>query len=60
MSYGIYEPCMCGHRYAEHSMFGTCRACTECEDDTGSDDEDDHPYDQCECREFRTIAERIA
>jgi hypothetical protein len=60
MSYGIYDPCRCGHRHAEHSLFGTCRACTDCEEDVVYDDEDEHPYQQCECREFRAAQERIA
>lgn len=60
MSYGIYEPCMCGHRHAEHSLFGTCRACIGCGDDAGRDLDDEHVYLQCACREFRAMEERIA
>jgi hypothetical protein len=61
VSYGIYEPCLCGHRHAEHTLFGTCRACTDCEDDMGRDaDDDEHAYVQCECREFRAVEEQIA
>ena len=39
--------CTCGHLYPEHSIFGTCRGCTDC-----SDHDEDHPYEQCHCREF--------
>jgi hypothetical protein len=60
MSYGIYEQCMCGHRYAEHSMFGTCRACTDCEDDVVVEEDDEHVYQQCQCRAFQAVEGRIA
>jgi hypothetical protein len=60
MSYGIYERCVCGHRHAEHSLFGTCRACADCEDDMGRDVDEEHPYQQCKCREFRVVEEQIA
>jgi hypothetical protein len=59
MSFGIHERCTCGHRHAEHSLFGTCRACTDCDDDLVRED-DEHPYEQCECRQFRVVEERIA
>ena len=42
-------------------IVGTCRACTDCEDDMGRDvDDDEHAYVQCECREFRAVEEQIA
>jgi hypothetical protein len=42
-------------------LFGTCRACTDCEDDMGREvDDDEHAYVQCECREFRAVEEQIA
>jgi len=41
-------------------LFGTCRACTDCEDDMGRDVDDEHPYVQCACREFRAVEEQIA
>lgn len=60
MSYGIYELCICGHRHAEHSLFGTCRACTDCGADMSGDFDNEHPYQQCQCREFRVVEEQIA
>jgi hypothetical protein len=39
--------CTCGHMNPEHSIFGTCRGCIDC-----SSCEDDHPYEQCPCREY--------
>jgi hypothetical protein len=60
MSFRIHEQCMCGHRHAEHSLFGTCRACTDCEDDMGSDVDGEHVYQQCQCREFRVVEEQVA
>lgn len=56
MSYGISERCVCGHRFSEHSMFGVCHGCTECGADDAHD-ADDHPYEQCECREFKMVRE---
>jgi hypothetical protein len=41
-------------------LFGTCRACTDCEDDMGREVDDEHPYVQCACREFRAVEEQIA
>jgi hypothetical protein len=60
MSSGIYEQCMCGHRHAEHSLFGTCRACVDCEGDISVDLDDEHVYQQCQCGEFRVVEEQIA
>ena len=57
MSHGIYELCLCGHRYAEHSMFDVCHGCSDCENvEEGGGD---HPYQQCECREFRVVEEHV-
>lgn len=53
MSYGNYDRCLCSHPYPEHSMFDTCHGCADCPDDDGVDVDDDHPYQQCECRQFR-------
>jgi hypothetical protein len=62
MSHGIYDRCLCGHRHPEHTMFGRCHGCLNCtdvvnddsaqEEDSTPEDEDDHPYRQCECRKF--------
>jgi hypothetical protein len=60
MSSGIHEQCTCGHRHAEHSLFGTCRACVDCEGDTSIDVDAEHVYQQCQCREFRVAEEQIA
>jgi hypothetical protein len=60
MSFGVHERCMCGHRHAEHSLFGTCRACVDCEGDISVDVDDEHAYQQCHCREFRVVEEQIA
>jgi len=59
MSHGIDEPCPCGHPYPEHSMFDVCHGCSDCADvaDGAVADEGDHPYRQCQCREFRSIDE---
>ena len=58
VSRGIFDLCTCGHRFPEHSLFGTCRGCLDCPDvesrPAGDADtyDDDHPYRQCECRTF--------
>lgn len=51
MSHGIYDRCLCGHRHPEHTMFGRCRGCLSCTDDI-VDEDDDHPYQQCDCRAY--------
>jgi hypothetical protein len=60
VSRGIYELCLCGHRYPEHSMFDVCHGCSDCEDvdEGGGGSDEDHPYRQCECREFRSVDEQ--
>lgn len=50
-------PCECGHRHAEHSMFGTCHGCSSCHDDDDPSAEHDHPYDKCVCTEFKAAPE---
>jgi hypothetical protein len=61
MSHGIYDRCLCGHRYPEHTMFGTCHGCLNCTEDVvvdssglldSSGDEEEHPYRQCDCRAY--------
>ena len=37
-------------------MVGVCHGCTECGADDAHD-ADDHPYEQCECREFKMVRE---
>ncbi|WP_237569562.1 hypothetical protein [Mycolicibacterium lacusdiani] len=55
MSRGLYDRCTCGHTHPEHSLFGTCRACLDCGE--VFDEDDDHPYRQCECRAFDPVPE---
>jgi len=60
VSHGIYELCLCGHRYPEHSMFDVCHGCSACDDvdeRIGGGSGEDHPYRQCDCREFRSVGE---
>lgn len=57
MSRGTHEVCTCGHRYPEHSLFGTCYGCLDCPDveerPPGDQDFfDDHPYRRCGCAAF--------
>lgn len=46
----LEQLCACGHMNPEHSLFGTCRGCLDCETHA-----DDHPYQQCGCRKFSLI-----
>jgi hypothetical protein len=46
-------PCECGHRNAEHSIFGSCHGCTDCSDDDDLEAEHSHPYARCACKDFR-------
>ena len=45
--------CDCGHREAEHSMFGPCHGCDGCAPDDDPNAEHTHPYDRCSCTDFR-------
>ncbi len=40
--------CLCGHRNPEHTAEGICDGCLTCL----VDEESDHLYQRCECREF--------
>jgi hypothetical protein len=41
-------------------MFDVCHGCSECDDvdeGIGGGSGEDHPYRQCDCREFRSVGE---
>ena len=48
-------PCQCGHRHAEHSMFGSCHGCNDCSDDDDLEAEHEHPYQRCTCTMFQLV-----
>jgi hypothetical protein len=45
-------PCECGHRFAEHSICGSCHGCRCCDDNDDVTLEADHSYDRCRCSCF--------
>ena len=49
MIVGLDDPCLCGHRHAEHSAFGVCRGCTRCDGESANAH---HDYEQCTCTSF--------
>lgn len=49
-------PCGCGHRHAEHSIFGSCHGCSDCDEDDDLEAEHDHAYVRCDCRDFHVAA----
>ena len=48
-------PCQCGHRHAEHSMFGPCKGCNDCDEDDDLESEHVHPYQRCACTNFQLV-----
>lgn len=51
-----FERCRCGHAEPDHSAFGTCGACIECEDHTARE----HAPRPCTCRGFVAAAPALA
>lgn len=51
-----FERCRCGHAEPDHSAFGTCGACIDCEDHTARE----HAPRPCTCRGFVTAAPALA
>lgn len=49
--------CACGHRHAEHSLFGSCHGCQGCEPDDDLEAEHTHQYLRCVCTDFVVAAD---
>lgn len=47
--------CTCGHRHAEHSIFGSCHGCSDCDENDDLEAEHSHAYTRCDCVDF-TVA----
>jgi hypothetical protein len=45
--------CTCGHRHAEHSIFGSCHGCASCDVDDDPTAEHEHSYARCTCTDFQ-------
>ena len=53
-------PCQCGHRHAEHSMFGQCKGCIDCAEDDDLESKHVHPYQRCACATFQVVTAMAA